>query len=143
MCVRACLCAAADCHTHGCAAGARWTACQAWAQCTAMRGSWRRPRASCARWASGANGLLRSRVHDALHAMIGAQLTRIGAAAAAAALPLCQALKHAEAASDDGLRAGVLTHLGGVLVARDAAAALLLLEEAVAIREDQVGGRRR
>jgi hypothetical protein len=40
---------------------------------------------------------------------------------------------------DDALRAGVLTLLGTVLIAGDGPAAVMHLEEAVALREDQVG----
>jgi hypothetical protein len=49
-----------------------------------------------------------------------------------------QALRCAEALGDDVVRASCLTHLGSVLIATDAAAAIKHLEEAVQLREDQV-----
>jgi tetratricopeptide (TPR) repeat protein len=53
-----------------------------------------------------------------------------------------QALRCAEALGDDVVRASCLTHLGSVLIASDAGAAIKHLEEAVQLREDQVGCRR-
>jgi hypothetical protein len=50
-----------------------------------------------------------------------------------------QALRCAEGLGDDVVRASCLTHLGSVLIASDAAAAIKHLEEAVQLREDQVG----
>lgn len=54
-----------------------------------------------------------------------------------------QALRCAEALGDDVVRASCLTHLGSVLIASDAGAAIKHLEEAVQLREDQVRPARR
>eukprot|EP00775_Hariotina_reticulata_P000775 gene775-1087_t len=51
---------------------------------------------------------------------------------------LRQALKVAEVLGDDVVRAACLTHLGTVLIASDAPAAIKHLEESVQLREDQV-----
>lgn len=50
-----------------------------------------------------------------------------------------QALRCSEGLGDPVVRAGCLTHLGSVLIASDAGAAITHLEEAVQLREDQVG----
>lgn len=52
---------------------------------------------------------------------------------------LRQALRCAESLGDDVVRASCLTHLGTVLIASDAGAAIKHLEEACQLREDQVG----
>jgi hypothetical protein len=52
---------------------------------------------------------------------------------------LRQALKVAESLGDEVVRSSCLTHLGTVLIASDAPAAIKHLEEAVQLREDQVG----